>query len=247
MTTDIKSALKLFGLFSPIQKLNHRYLLPRGFGNWNPLIPEKEFSASVKHAIKKLLEHESPENFGDYLEFGVSRGSSMANMYHVLRELNLKKVRLIGFDSFEGMPPESSKEGWEPGSYFSTLSATQAYLKDRQVDMNLVTLIKGWFTNTLNPKAKERLNLQKASVIMIDCDIYSASKTALEFVMPLIKEKALIIFDDWGWTADSGIIGQKEAFEESLKKFPEYTVELLPGYIPQSRIFLLKRYSPSNN
>ncbi|HLU88678.1 MAG TPA: TylF/MycF/NovP-related O-methyltransferase [Cyclobacteriaceae bacterium] len=80
-----------------------------------------------------------------------------------------------------------------------------------------MNLVKGWFSNTLNERTRKVLRLEKADLIMIDCDIYSASKEALKFSLPLIKDQAIVIFDDWG-TEDGLRIGQKEAFEATLGK-----------------------------
>lgn len=241
MKSFLKLMLGKIGLLSPLKKINSKYLKPRGIGSWNPLVPENEFSHSVTLAIRDLLEKEPLQVVGDYLEFGVSRGTSMSVVFHVLKNLELNQARLIGFDSFEGMPKDSEKEGWSAGSYHSTVWATRKYLKHKGVDMNRVHLVRGWFKDTLNQKTKEVLNIKKASIIMIDCDIYSASKTALTFSFPLIHDHAVLIFDDWGWTADSGIIGQKEAFEEIMEQYPDLTAIPLPNYIPQSRVFLIVR------
>lgn len=241
MKIFFKDSLNKIGLLSPLRKLKARYLTPRGIGSWTPLIPEQEFYNSVRLAIQKLLENETGDALGNYLEFGVSRGTSMSTVFHVLKELKLDHVQLIGFDSFEGMPKDSEKEGWAPGLYRSTIKATTKYLINKKVDIGRVHLVKGWFTDTLTEKTKEDLNITKASIIMIDCDIYSASKTALNFCFPLIKDNAILIFDDWGWTADSGIVGQKEAFEEFLQQKPDFSVTPLVNYIPQSRVFLLSR------
>lgn len=241
MKSFFKNVLQNVGLLAPLRKIKAKYFTPRGIGSWNPLIPEQEFSGSVRRAVKKLLEVQETGSVGSYLEFGVSRGTSMSAVFHVLNEFSLNDVRLIGFDSFEGMPQGSEKEGWAPGLYHSTLNATTKYLQNKGVDMHRVQLIKGWFQDTLSPETKQQLNITKAGIIMIDCDIYSASKTALNFSIPLIKDHAVIIFDDWGWTEDSGIVGQKEAFEEVLQQYPYFTVLPLSNYIPQSRVFLLSR------
>lgn len=241
MKTFLKNSLNVIGVLSPLRKIKNKYLYPRGIGSWWPLIPEKEFCSSVKLAIEKLLENETDDALGNYLEFGVSRGTSMSAVFHVLKELKLDQVQLIGFDSFEGMPKDSEKEGWATGQYHSTIKATTNYLKDKNVDMARVHLVKGWFSDTLSEKTKRDLNITKASIIMVDCDIYSASKTALNFCFPLIKDHAIIIFDDWGWTEDAGIVGQKEAFDEVLQQYPYFSASPLLNYIPQSRVFLLSR------
>lgn len=241
MKKFLKNSLKKLGIYGPYLKLKFKYLTPRGIGHWEPLIPEKEFYSSVKLAIEKLLENETDDSLGSYLEFGVSRGTSMSTVFHVLKELKLDQLKLIGFDSFEGMPEGSEKEGWATGQYYSTITATTKYLIDRKVDMARVHLVKGWFSDTLFEKAKKDLNITKASIIMVDCDIYSASKTSLNFCFPLIKDHAILIFDDWGWTEDAGIVGQKEAFEEILQQYPYFSTTPLLNYLPQSRVFLISR------
>jgi O-methyltransferase len=203
------------------------------------LVPEAELAASYDYAIKRLAAE--GHKFGDYLEFGVSRGTSLACMYHSLADAGLDHVRLIGFDSFEGLPPEAAEEGWAPEQFASTMGATQRYLRSRGVELDRVSLVKGWFRETLRPSTTDRLNLGKASLIMIDCDIYSASKQALWYCAPLIQDQAVLIFDDWGWRADKGERGQREALEEFLEAFPSFKHESLPAYIPQARMFHLSR------
>lgn len=217
------------------------YLLAQGVGKWKTLIPEEEFSNALSYGITKLMERLPKEKIGDYLEFGVSRGTSMATAYRVLKTHRLDQIRLIGFDSFQGMPAEAAGQGWNPGQFWSTIGATRRYLAQHGVPKERFTLIKGWFNDTLTIDTYKHFNLNKASIIMVDCDIYSASKQALVFSASLIHDSAIIIFDDWGWQSDKNEIGQKEAFEEFLNEFSYFTAESLPGYIPQSRIFLVSR------
>lgn len=219
-----------------------RHLVPRGYGEWQPLIlDEEDFKNAVSCALDRLVSIEPAVELGDYLEFGVSRGTSMACVHDVLQAKGLHDVRLIGFDSFRGLPPEAAEEGWEPGAYASTPAATRRYLRKRGVDLDRVTLIEGWFRDSLNDATKARLAVTKASLIMVDCDIYAATKEVLSFVLPLVKDRAVIVFDDWGWRSDIGQIGQREAYQEIVENVREFEVERLAGYIPQSRIFLLTR------
>jgi hypothetical protein len=221
-----------------------RYLVPRGYGEWQRLIlDEDDFKDAVRAALNRLLSHEDPQTLGDYLEFGVSRGTSMACVHDVIADLELDTMRLVGFDSFQGLPPEAAKEGWEPGAYASTETATRHYLRENGVDLDRVTLVKGWFRDTLNPATESRLALRKASLIMVDCDIYQATKEALIFALPLVRDRAIVIFDDWGWKSDKDEIGQREAYQECIEAPDLFTAERLPGYIPQSRVFLLTRRS----
>lgn len=240
VTSVGRKAATSVGLEKPARYIFDR-LRGKGLIFWRPLVPEEAFSACVRQAVEKLREFEPPETVGDYLEFGVSRGTAMACAYRTLQSAGLHHMRLIGFDSFEGMPPEAEGEGWTPGDFYSTLEATQRYLKRRHVDLKRVTLVKGWFRDTLTEKTRQEFAIGKASLIMVDCDIYSAAKNVLNFCEPHIGQHAVIMFDDWGDREVNGEIGEKEAFDEFLAAHPDLTAEPMPPYHSYARVFLVRR------
>lgn len=234
--------LEVLGLRKPARAVKE-YLRANGLGDWEPLVPETAFEECVRGALESLPRSAIASGIWDYLEFGVSRGTSMACVHRVLRQSGFHNVRLIGFDSFEGMPEEAAEQGWAPGSFRSTQAATRSYLENQGVDMKRVNLVKGWFRDTLTLQTRERLGYLEPRLIMVDCDIHSATLEVLDFCAPLIPDHAIIIFDDWGWMSDRGALGQKEAFEAFLAKYPDIEAEALPAYIPQARIFRLRRSS----
>jgi O-methyltransferase len=210
----------------------------KGLTAWTPLVPERAFSDVCRASIRRLRRRGADWAIGDYLEFGVSRGTSMSCMYHALRAEGLSQVRLFGFDSFQGLPGEAAAEGWRPGAFSSTINATQRYLTLANVDLKRITLVKGWFKDTLTPETRERLRIENASLIMIDCDIYSASRDALRFAAPLIRDQAILILDDYD-THEIG--GQRQAFEEFLVEFQHFSIEEQPTYAPGARVLLVTR------
>jgi O-methyltransferase len=238
-----KHGLAAVGLLETA-RLVRRKARKHGLTAWTPLVPEDALFECYTHAIDKL--REAGHDFGDYLEFGVSRGTSLACMHKALVTHGLDEVRLIGFDSFEGMPVGAAAEGWPEGDFASSLKATQRYLLERGVGFDRTTLVKGWYKDTLNEETKQRLGLKKASLVMIDCDIYSASCAALFFCEPLIVDHAVVLFDDWGYAEEIGKVGQKEAFDEFLIAFPELTAEPLPSYFKHARVFLVERRTRHN-
>lgn len=105
-------------------------------------------------------------------------------MHEILEELNVPEVRLFGFDSFEGLPLSAFSEDnrtWLPGEFKCDLELTKKILTDRGIDWGKVHLIKGWFKDTLTEEVKKDHIIREASIIMIDCDLYSSSKDALDF------------------------------------------------------------------
>ncbi|MEL7028743.1 MAG: TylF/MycF/NovP-related O-methyltransferase, partial [Pseudomonadota bacterium] len=189
---------------------------------WAPLANVEEFSQACRRAVRAL--EDRGHVFGDYLEFGVSRGTTLAAMANVLRTVGRSEVRIFGFDSFQGLPEGAETEGWLPGQFASTLAATRRYLAKHGVSADDATLVEGWFEDTLTEQMRTRLGLKKASLVMVDCDIHSASRMALEFIAPLIDDAAVIFFDDWGAADVLGAPGQKEAFAAFLAERPDLIV-----------------------
>ncbi len=253
MIHALKSTLSHLGILSPLKKARYelneakwktklklkRVAMAYGLAKWKPLIPEQKYARICNQIIDEL--QQNGHKFGDHLEFGVSRGTSLATMRHSLKKANLGHIRSIGFDSFKGMPAGSEEEGWDKGAFASTESATKSYLEKQGVDLSNVHLVKGWFNETCNDDTIQKYGMNKASIVMIDCDIYSATCEVLNFIEPLLAETSVLIFDDWGWRSDINEIGQKEAFEEFIDKHPEFTASPRPTYLDQARIFLMKR------
>jgi predicted O-methyltransferase YrrM len=204
-------------------------------------VPERALQAKYREALLLL------EEPGDYLEFGVYAGASLRCMDQALKDLQLNSVRLFGFDSFEGLPKAAKTEPmWSPGMFKSGMEQTREMLKVNGVDLDRITLIKGWFDETLTEPAK--YGIRKASVVMIDCDLYSSAKTALRFCAPLIHDQAVIFFDDW-WPATLGAQnqGEKRAFDEFLEENPRLTATEMNSYYPEAaKVFLLSRRPATN-
>lgn len=210
-----------------------------------PLLPERELEEKYREVLSLLLERNEAGDMGDYLEFGVYVGRSLSCMHRALAHHGLDHVRLFGFDSFEGLPASAASEDrarWEPGEFSVDLETALRFLEGWKVDMSRVTLVKGWFDDTLTTELAERHSIRKASVIMIDCDLYSSSKTALDFCANLIADDAVILFDDWstGGLAEKRL-GERKAFEEFLEAHPTLSARELGGYSEFSTAFLVSR------
>lgn len=221
------------------RKRTDRYLRRVGVLPPAALVPARAYEAACATALDLLTARGHP--LGDYIEFGVCHGTSMACMFHAAESREARQMRFVGFDSFEGLPPEAAEEHWTPGEFACPRDVAEANLRNAGVDMARVHLIEGWFADTLTDATRSELNVARASIIMVDCDIYSSSRDALAFVAPLIDEAAVVFFDDWGWRADQGEIGQREAFTEFLAAHPSLRAIECDRYFPKARVFLLER------
>ena len=209
------------------------------------LVPENDLRLFLVQSLRSLAERRPHEPLGDYLEFGVYNGTSLTVMYRALQDLGLSDVRLFGFDSFQGFPPHAAHEDagrWRPGGCSSSLPFTRAVLNSEGVDESRITLVPGWFEDTLIDETQKRYRIKKASVIMIDCDLYSSAKLALNFCAPLIYDEALILFDEYFLTGyEDKNMGEKRAFDEFIQESGCFTSEPCGGYGPSTQAFLVSR------
>ena len=210
------------------------------------MVPEKRLRAVLRAGLTRLVEKVGRDGLGDYLEFGVHSCSSLLCMYRELEAMRLTNVRLFGFDSFEGLPVSDEPDDigmWEPGDFQSDYAFALQILEDEQVDQSRVHLTRGFFSDTLTPEFVVRHRLSKASVIMVDCDQFVGAKQALRFCRPLIRDHALVLFDDWhSGNLASRNQGEKRAFDEFLAG-DEFTIEPFETYVANAAVFLVSRRS----
>lgn len=210
-----------------------------------PLVPEQELEQTYREALETLSAKSGATELGDYFEFGVCHGTSLLCMHRALQKLGIAHTRLFGFDSFEGFPEtaEYDDDGfWRPGQCKGDYEITHARLTKEGVDWDRTFLITGWFSETLTEKLKLDHQITKASVIMVDCDLYLSSKEALDFCEPLIVDQAIVVCDDWntGDLAEKGL-GEKRAFEEFLREHPDLHAQPIGSYNQNSQVFLVSR------
>jgi O-methyltransferase len=208
------------------------------------MVPEKKFRTVLRVGLRRLIERVGRHGLGDYLEFGVHSCSSLLCMYRELEALRLTNVRLFGFDSFEGLPVSDEPDDigrWNPGDFASDYEFALKILEDERVEQSRVFLTRGFFSDTLTPEFIVQHRLSKASVIMVDCDQYIGAKQALTFCRPLLRDHALVLFDDWhSGNLASRNQGEKRAFDEFLAG-DEFTIEPVETYTANAAVFLVSR------
>ncbi|MEQ1897404.1 MAG: class I SAM-dependent methyltransferase [Vicinamibacterales bacterium] len=206
--------------------------------------PREELVARYSEVLRVLTPDGDATGLGDYLEFGVCFGYSLECMYAAADRHGLSQMRFFGFDSFEGLPDAARTDDggyWSPRMFASDIRTTRRFLNKAGVDWNRVTLVKGWFSDSLNSDLMVRYSMRKASVIMIDCDMYLSAKQALDFCGPLIRDEAVIIFDDWySGGLDEKNLGEKRAFETFLES-GDFDAEPLWRYPPNAQVFRVRR------
>ncbi len=151
---------------------------------------------------------------GDIVECGCYKGGSAA----VLRGAMGKGRKLWIYDSFEGMPVTTERDGDEAHKYVGMCKAEEA---DVHTIMRLTgatgyeyAIEKGWFCESF-----KRPLPKQVAILHIDADWYESVSIVLNTFYPLVPEGGCVILDDFGYWE-----GCREAFYDFCAKFRERPV-----------------------
>ena len=151
---------------------------------------------------------------GDYLEFGVYRGSSFVTAFKSALRHGHGQMRYFAFDSFEGLPHGEGGKHAE-GDHACTQEVFESIVSKAGVDPARTFTVKGLYDATLNQATRQQFRLEQAAVVYIDCNLYTSTKLALDFVGPMLSPGAIVVFDDWHvFGRDNAEYGEVKAFEE---------------------------------
>ncbi|MGE3743079.1 MAG: TylF/MycF/NovP-related O-methyltransferase, partial [Geminicoccaceae bacterium] len=120
-----------------------------------------------------------------YFEFGMFRGYSMWWADRLAREYGAKGFTYYGFDSFAGLPlPELEEERsiFFKGQFGASYDVVVRNLTKWEADLSKIKLFKGWFSDELFAKIQAENSFPKASICLIDVDLYDSCVPVLEFV-----------------------------------------------------------------
>jgi hypothetical protein len=172
--------------------------------------------------LSKALELAEPN--GLFLEFGVASGRTISHL-----AVNTPQTHFYGFDSFEGLP-EAWRSGFDKGVFARA---------DLPVVPPNVTLIKGWFDDTLPTFLQDRPEMP-LSLLHVDCDLYSSTKTIFANLKDRMVPGTIIVFDEY-WNYPGWRDHEFRAFEELLA---ETSIRAKPfGFVPshQQAGFIVSR------
>lgn len=206
-------------------------LLPFFYHNFNNFFPTFESLNPANLQALKTAFKIAPA--GDYYEFGVYKGFSFWFAMQIAEILEKRNMHFFGFDSFDGLPaprgvdlaPDSSGNTFARGNFCAGIDFVNKMMDRYGVSKNKYIFIKGFFKDTLNQKLLEKYHFKKASVILIDSDLYESTKTVLDFFPNILQNGTVVLFDDWNLTNKDR--GQQLAFREWKKenhrfKFKEF-------------------------
>jgi hypothetical protein len=183
-----------------------KYLIPKIYGM---LGYKTYYSFSYQTLDLILSEHYKKWNFNpfNYYEFGTGEGKSLKYFLKALKmfsknlSLGTNKFNLFLFDSFEGLPEYSDSKdknpAWEKGQFMGNIdkikSITNKYFQEAELN---VKFVKGYYENSLTQVLKKTLIDNPPSIVNIDVDYYSSTKTVLNWIYPICQDGTIFYFDD---------------------------------------------------
>ena len=157
-------------------------------------------------SCKQVLDQNVP---GCFVECGVWKGGSSAIMALAIKNAGQER-HLHLFDSFEGLPEPTEKDGDYAATYsggrnqgkLATVNHCRAGLDDVRhliideikMPQELAHFHVGWFQNTIPVDAGQ---LGPIALLRLDGDWYDSTKICLEHLYPLLSPGGILILDDY--------------------------------------------------
>ena len=215
---------KLLNIFSDDTKKNILHFLRIVFYKkyrWNALVYWKHGQKNRQKLfldIARFLNINRPIN-GYYFEFGCNEANTFRMAYNTFK--NLFDFEYVAFDSFEGLPEIEQKDKMEifyKGKLAFDVNRFKSLVLKEGISEKKLKIVKGFYSDTLNPDLVKKLSPKKAALIYVDCDLYTSTVDVLNFIKYFLQPGTVIVFDDWNCFYGDSNRGQKKAFSEFLQK-----------------------------
>lgn len=194
----------------------------------NRIVGRVPFQTFAFYALNKMTgQHYKSWNFNpyNYYEFGTGTGSSIKMFLKSLKSTckskgyNIEKFNIFLFDSFEGLPEQNCRTdlnpAWEKGEFSGSEDLIRNEISSICGSQSpKVYFIKGYYENSLTNELRDLLSKFPPSLINIDVDLYSSTKTVLDWVEPLLQNGTMFYFDDVFEYLGNPFMGELAAINE---------------------------------
>jgi O-methyltransferase len=214
------------------------YRADRSFYSLSPGLP-----AAVRAAMAELhadgLLHTT-----DYYEFGVFRGYGLREAQQSAQEHGARATHFYGFDSFQGLPEVEGID--EDGSMFfegqfaCSREFVENALRKTGADLETITLVEGFFHDSLTSDLKAQYDFKPVGVAVIDCDLYASTVPVLSWLDDLVQPGSILMMDDWRAFGSDPDKGQPLALREWLAQREDLVAEPMFDFEPHGRAFKLR-------
>jgi hypothetical protein len=157
---------------------------------------------------------------GDYVEFGSHGGITFRLAFDQIRQRGIQR-HMWAFDSFKGLPqgtsPKDEHPAWQRGAMATNEEAFHNICRLHGIPREQYTVVQGFYEDTLPVLATDAAPTNIA-LAYIDCDLYSSTKTVLEFLVPRLKHGMILAFDDYFCWSSTQISGERRASLELMER-----------------------------
>ena len=130
---------------------------------------------------------------GDLVDCGVWNGGSS-----VLLSRGAPSRRIWAFDSFEGLPEPTWRDGESSAGYAGACEGSAERVRDafaRFAEPARLRIVKGWFADTFPQTASE---IDQVAVLHADGDWYDSVLLTLRTFHPKVVSGGYVVVDDYG-------------------------------------------------
>jgi len=194
------------------------------YNNFHFTGTERQFNRIVSHYELYKMARDIP---GEVVECGVFKGASLlrfAMFRQIFGEANAKK--LIGFDTFGEFPVPEYEPDKERREAFIEEAGAQSISKDQlqnvldRKGIQNYELVAGDVNQTIAEYLSDNPEL-RISLLNIDIDVYSATKTILEELYPRVVSGGVVLLDDYGeFPGETKAVDEYFADDNSIQRLP---------------------------
>lgn len=172
---------------------------------------------NMYHLVSQTIAYGVP---GDLIEVGCNEGQSAVLIAQTVRDFGSTKSLHV-YDSFEGLPATRAEDGSDYKKGDLSTSEDVLICNFHSHCLDLPTIHKGWFDQTLPTELPERICFAH-----LDGDLYDSILVSLKYVYPRLSKGAVCLIDDYcdpainpdGWNSLPGV---KKACDEFFADNPE--------------------------
>jgi hypothetical protein len=193
---------------------------------------------------------------GDYAEFGSHGGMTFVHAYNQSQKYAKADCpRLLwSFDSFQGLPqqegPKDDHPAWVAGHLKMGVKDFERILSWHGVPPTAYRVVPGFYADTIGQEGDAPMPEFPGDIAIayIDCDLYSSTKTVLDFLAKRLKHGMILGFDDYYLYSATAASGERVALLELARDVRE-RYQFVPyvqfGYAGMSFVVEDKRLTES--
>lgn len=138
---------------------------------------------------------------GAFLQVGVWKGGSSIIIQKAISTNGPRRIPFYIADTFAGVVKAGSKyDSRYRGGEHADASEENVRSLFKQAKLPVPTILKGVFPDDFQNSIKEKI-----SFLHCDVDAYQSTKDIIEWAIPRLTNKAVIVVDDYGWRACEGV------------------------------------------